>query len=252
MATKIIFSRHSFLLPYRRNPRQFLSFDVFEEGAAAGGDVADLVCQAELVDGCHGVAAADEREGAFFRCEYNGFSHGTGTFGKLRNLENAYRTIPQNRGGIFNDAGKLFTGSRTDIQPFPAVRDVHRVANHGMGIVAECVAGEGFARKHEVHALFLGNAQDVQCQVKFVGLADGLAHMSAEGSLERIGHAAAENQIVHFVHEVHDDVNLRGHFRTAHDGSERAFRVFHHVVHGVELALHDIAEHLVVGEVSGP
>lgn len=44
MATKNNFSRHSFLPPYRRNPRQFLSFDVFEEGAAAGGDVADLVC----------------------------------------------------------------------------------------------------------------------------------------------------------------------------------------------------------------
>lgn len=44
---------------------QHLAFDSFEESTATGGDIADLVLKAELVDACDAVAAADERESTF-------------------------------------------------------------------------------------------------------------------------------------------------------------------------------------------
>ena len=46
------------------NAGEDFAFDGFEECATAGGDITYAVCQAELVDTSHAVAAADERVSA--------------------------------------------------------------------------------------------------------------------------------------------------------------------------------------------
>ena len=38
---------------------EYLAFEQFKRSAAAGGDVAHLVGKTELLDGCRGIAAAD-------------------------------------------------------------------------------------------------------------------------------------------------------------------------------------------------
>ncbi len=55
------------LLADSRHARELDAFHVFEQRAAARRDVADVAGQAELVDGRHRVAAADQREGALLR-----------------------------------------------------------------------------------------------------------------------------------------------------------------------------------------
>ncbi len=62
------------MLPFRglliqqaRNARQLLTFQELQRGAAAGGDVRDLVGEAELFDRSGRVAAADDRDRAGLR-----------------------------------------------------------------------------------------------------------------------------------------------------------------------------------------
>ena len=51
------------LIRQRFDAGEFLAFEEFEAGAAAGGDVGDLVGYAGLVDGGDRVAAADDADG---------------------------------------------------------------------------------------------------------------------------------------------------------------------------------------------
>ena len=61
----------------RCDTRQFLAFDGFKQGAAAGADVAHTVGQAELVDASHAVATADKAKGTvLFRGFHDGFGQG--------------------------------------------------------------------------------------------------------------------------------------------------------------------------------
>ncbi len=67
-----------------RDSRQYLAFYELQEGAAAGGDVGDLVGDAELVDGGQGVTTASDGEG---RGSSDGFGDHLGAFGELVELE---------------------------------------------------------------------------------------------------------------------------------------------------------------------
>src|ERR1700759_4497477 len=64
---------------------EFLAFEELEAGAAAGGDVSDLVGIAGLVDGRDRVAAADDGDGVLVGCDSLG--DGVGAYGKARELE---------------------------------------------------------------------------------------------------------------------------------------------------------------------
>src|SRR5208283_2597424 len=70
------------LVRQRFHAGQLLAFKEFEAGAAAGGDVGDLVGYAGLVDGAHGIAAADDRRGRTVGCY--GSRNGVGAHGKAR------------------------------------------------------------------------------------------------------------------------------------------------------------------------
>lgn len=48
--------------------RQYLAFDSFEESTTAGGDVANLILKAELMNASYAVTATDERESTFGSC----------------------------------------------------------------------------------------------------------------------------------------------------------------------------------------
>ncbi len=70
--------------------------------------------------------------------------------------------------------------------------------------------------------------------------------MAAHGFCEGVGHAATEYEVVDLVHEVFDDADFCGYFRSTHDGGEGATNVLKYVVDGFHFFLHKVAEHLVV------
>ena len=79
----------------------------------------------------------------------------------------------------------------------------------------------------------------------------GLADVAAEGLDEGVAHAAADDEVVHLADEVLQDRELGGDLGAADDGGQRALGVLQDVVDGLDLAFHQVAEHLVVREVLG-
>ena len=79
----------------------------------------------------------------------------------------------------------------------------------------------------------------------------GVADLAAFSLDEGIAHTAADNQVIDLGDQVLEHFEFRGDFRTADDGRERVLGVLQHAVDGANLAFHQVAEHLVVGEILG-
>src|SRR5690554_35771 len=110
--------------------RQGFAFHEFEECAAAGGDVGDLVSYAVFVNGCDGVAAAGEGEGVAFG---DGFGQGFGAVAELVEFEHANRAVPEDSFGVLEQARELAGGFRAYVE------------DHVFGGVDQVVFAQGFA-----------------------------------------------------------------------------------------------------------
>src|SRR5439155_9420065 len=106
---------------------------------AAGGDVADFVGQAHLLDGGGAVTAADDGGGAAAGRVGAGAGDGAGALGERLFLEHAHRAIPDDRFGAFDDAGVERARLGADVNAFHLRGDVAldhlrlRVVGHAVG-----------------------------------------------------------------------------------------------------------------------
>ena len=92
---------------------QGLAFEEFQEGAAAGRDVADIFGDVELGDGGQRIAATGDREGLGVG---DGGSQHLGAAGELRQFEDADRAVPDDGAGVGDDLGQLGGGFRADVE----------------------------------------------------------------------------------------------------------------------------------------
>src|SRR5437867_658139 len=111
----------------RRHAGQFLPFQKFQAGAAAGAHESDPVGQPGQVQRLDAVATADDALGAFLRRVRHGARHGERAFGETLVFEHAHGPVPQERTGLGNDFGEHPDGLWPDIHAFLPVRDVHTV-----------------------------------------------------------------------------------------------------------------------------
>src|SRR5437870_5547547 len=81
--------------------------------AARGRDIADAPGDAELVDRRDGVAAAGDREGRRLR---DGARDGMRAFGESIDLENADRSVPDDRAGGLQALGERRSSARADVE----------------------------------------------------------------------------------------------------------------------------------------
>ena len=116
-----------------------------------------------------------------------------------------------------------------------------------MCVIGKSVGSHAVRTQYEVYAFGLRLFDDIESQLQFVVFADRVTDLAALGFGKSISHTAAQNQVVHLVHQVFDDADFGRNLRAAHDGRERTFDVAQYVVYGVHFFLHQIAEHLVVG-----
>ncbi len=79
----------------------------------------------------------------------------------------------------------------------------------------------------------------------------GITDVAALGLDEGVAHAAADDEVVHLAHQVLEDGQLGAHLGAADDGGKGPLCVLEHIVDGLDFAFHEVAEHLVVREVSG-
>src|SRR4029453_16539580 len=104
----------------RRNARQFLSLKKFQGGPPAGGDECHFTGKSGLSYRSHRIAAADNRRRPRLR---ERFSNRDGSFGEIGNLENANRSIPQNRLSFRNFVLVKSNRRSADIYRLPTVAD---------------------------------------------------------------------------------------------------------------------------------
>jgi len=106
-----------------RHTREDLALEEFEEGAAAGGAVGDLVGHFEFLGGRGGVAAADDRGGAVGGGFGDGCGHGLGGAGELLEFKHAGRSVPDDGLGAEDGLAVEFDGLRAGIEAAPTVRN---------------------------------------------------------------------------------------------------------------------------------
>src|SRR4051812_8854173 len=123
------------------HPRQRLALEQLERGAAARGEMRDLIREAELHERGAGVAAAHDRRAVRTR---HGLRHGTSAGRERRHLEGAHRAVPEDRSGARDLARVGLRGARPDVETHPAVGHVHARQLLAVGVAREPV------RDHEV------------------------------------------------------------------------------------------------------
>ena len=121
--------------------REYFALDCLEQCTATGGDVRNLVSQAELVDACYAVTAADERESAVSGCFGDRLTDGTATAAEIIELEYTCRTVPEDGLATLDSIGEDLLCLRTCIQTFPAFRNCIRRAYLLFRVVAEAIRG---------------------------------------------------------------------------------------------------------------
>ena len=113
-------------------------------------------------------------------------------------------------------------------------------------VVGEFLTADRSHGEAEVDTLLLGHLDDVQGLGHELILVEGVADVTALGLDEGVAHSAADDQVVNLVKQVLDDAELRADLRTADDSGEGVLGVLQHVVDGLHLFLHEVAEHLAV------
>ena len=138
-----------------------------------------------------------------------------------------------------------------DIDTLPSVGNVVSRGDVRVGVGREGICDQRVGRHDQLNALLLGQLEDLEGYGEHVGLADRIADLAALCCGERVGHAAADDDRIDLLDQGLDDADLRRHLRTADDGAERVCGLLHDGRDRLDLALHEVAEHLVVGEVLG-
>src|SRR6185503_4672450 len=187
--------------------REFFAFEEFEAGAAARGDVRDLVRYAGLVDGAYGVAASDD--GGCGLVAGNGAGNGIGPLGKVREFEYSCGAVPYDGAGMGDD---FFNGGDrlgTDVETLPVGRKVlRRIPCLGLCVVREAVGEDIVDRKQQVDSLCLGFLQSLLGELDLVFFNKGLTCCHAFRTIEGVSHAADDHERVDFVEQVLDNVDF--------------------------------------------
>ena len=103
------------------------------------------------------------------------------------------------------------------------------------GVVGELLAADVVHGQQHAHALGLGLFEHLLGQVELVVLAQGVADAAAQGLLEGVGHAAADDQGVDLVQQVVDDADLVGDLGAAQDRDKGTGGILQRLAHDVEL-----------------
>ena len=221
--------------------RQLAALEELERGAAAGGDVREARRQAELLDGGHGVAAADHHGGTGLRAIGQEARHGARAVAEGGHLEDAQRAVPEDRLRVRQ--GRLEGHPRlgTDVHRRPRVGDLLDGHDLVLGAAGDLLGHHDVRGQEQVHAALDGAGHDALGVLDAVALEQGLAHAQVLCRQEGVGHAATDDELVDPVEERLEDLDLVGDLGPADDRCERPRRVLQQAGEVADLALHEQA-----------
>ena len=116
-----------------------------------------------------------------------------------------------------------------------------------LGIIGELLAFHVVHGKQQLHALLLSLFHHLQSVIQLIRLAQGVADLLALGLGKGVSHAAADDQGVYFIQQVVDHVDLVRNLGAAQDGNEGTDRILNSLAQELDLLLHQIANHVLLG-----
>ena len=215
----------------RRDGRQLLALEELEERSAARRDVRDAVAEGELLDRRERVAAAGDRERLARR---NGLRDAARAGRELGILEHAERAIPDDRAGARQPL--RISGRRLgpDIEDHLVARDVTDLLDAALHAGIEARRHDDVRRQRNLGLAELA-AQQSRGELEHVLLVQRLADAATRGGEDRVGDAAAQDQLVDLGRERLKHLDLRRDFRAAYDRGQRPFRVLERLPERLEL-----------------
>ena len=204
-----------------------------------------LIAVAQLVDCRCRVSSADDSR-SFCLCQ--SFCYSLGTMCKVRHLEGSHRSVPYNCLCVFHCITEDLLGIRSDIQSFPAFRNLSGLYNLLIGIVGEVVSDHCVNRKQQLNAFFFCLFQHVQCVFTVIFFQKRFSDASALSLAECIRHSAADDQGIYLVQQIFNYRNLTGNLCSAQDGNERSLRVVDSISKEIDLFLHQISDYRGIHE----
>ena len=201
-----------------------------------------LVAQAHLLDSRSAVAAADDG-GSVALSHSLGHSQGAGCQGRV--LEHAHGAVPDHGLGSLDGLGKQLHGLGADVAALHVgghlVDGVDSGLDRSVDGVGELLDADGVHRQQQLDAVGLGLLHHFLAVVDLGVIAQALADLIALRLDEGVGHAAADDQGVHLLQQVGDDVQLVGDLGAAQDGGEGTDRIVDGVAQVADLLLHQVA-----------
>ncbi len=184
------------------------------------GNISHLRCHTALL--CHrNEIVTSNYDKTFALLEGQGFADSLRASAKGGYLEGTHWAIPHDRccGGqqLFIDCNRL--GS--NVQNHLVSWDLVHVAGK------DCLARSQLSRQHDVNgkghlaSKVFSLGKDFLGGLKQVGLEQGSAHAPASCNQECVGNATPNNERVHALDQVVEQIQLRGHLGAADDGHQR-------------------------------
>jgi hypothetical protein len=182
----------------RRDAGQLAAFQPFEEGAAGGRDIGELLGHLGYGERGHRIAAAGDAEQPAgsgkcsnpLRHRHRGPLEGTC-------FEGAQRPVPDEGAGFFERGGDPVHGLRADIEDHHVARD--RTDRDDLGRLAGCQCGgdDGVFREDHATAALAGKREEAARIIRHVALAQRAAHFRSLGEQQGVGHRPADHQEIH-------------------------------------------------------
>ena len=210
----------------RLHTRQHFAFQIFQRSAATGGNVADFIFQTNLLDSRYAVAAAYDADCIAVR---NGFGNRFRSFTERIHFEYAHRPVPNYQFGIFYRICIQFAGFRTDIQGHVILVQIIQRRHFIHGIRFEFCCHHQIYRQKNLNILHGSFCHNTFSFFNLIVFYQRLAHRDTSGRKECIGHAAANQQRIHFAQQVYDYADLIRNFCAADDSGKRMLRIIHSI-----------------------
>ncbi len=212
---------------------QLFAFEHFQEGAAAGGDVADAVGDAVFGNRRQGIAAARDGEG---RAAGDGLGQHLGAVGEGVELEHAHRAVPDDGARGLELGRQLGRSLGTDVEYEVVSGHILGVFDGGLGGGAELLGHHHIFGNGHLGAAFLHFGDDLLRLIHQIGLGQAFADGQTFGQHEGVGDAAAHDQAIDLVGQGLQDGELGGDLGACDDGHQRARRFFQRAADGVDLS----------------
>ncbi|EGE56036.1 hypothetical protein RHECNPAF_770084 [Rhizobium etli CNPAF512] len=218
---------------------KFLAFHPFQEGAAGGRDIGEIVGNAGMVERRDGVAATGNR-GQLSGCgALSGIFRGSDGCGiEGLDFEGAERTVPDERCGALDPSVDSLDRFRPDVEQHGIGGNSVDIDRRAGRTRLEFAGDHTVFRQDDGAACSRGLDHDLLGGLGEIMFAERLADIGAAGGDEGVGHAAADDERVDLLDEVHQQVDLGRDLGTADNCDHRADRGAEAFFQRFQLGLH--------------